>query len=324
MRTLHLFAGIGGGLLADLILGHTPVAAIEQDEYCCTVLQERALDGWFPGLEVVCADVRTVDFSRWAGRVDCIAAGFPCQDISAAGRGAGIDGERSGLWREVIRAIDALRPACVFLENSPNIRTKGRHVVIGELVARGYAWRDGILAAADVGAGHIRKRWWCLAADADRLRQLQPRGSFAAQWRWSGDGVEKIADADRIGDVRQPLAAAGDDDHGRSAGRPQEAGGFENSVAGFADTLRDRSEIAVQRSGVSSADRDAIEAAARYTGAFDWAPPDAGLCGMVDGVSARVQRIKGLGNAQVPLAAAAAWIALGGGEIMIDAEAVRA
>lgn len=103
MRTLHLFAGCGGGLLADLILGHTPIAAVEIEPYPCRVLRERAAGGWFPGLEVVEADVQTVDFSRWAGRVDCIAAGFPCQDISSAGRGAGITGARSGLYREVIR-----------------------------------------------------------------------------------------------------------------------------------------------------------------------------------------------------------------------------
>ena len=80
MRTLHLFAGIGGGLLADLILGHEPVCAVEIDPYCCAVLRDRRGEGWFPDLHVHEGDVRLWDPSPWAGGVDCIAAGFPCQD----------------------------------------------------------------------------------------------------------------------------------------------------------------------------------------------------------------------------------------------------
>ena len=131
MRTAHLFAGAGGGILADLILGHTPVVAVEWDAYACAVLRER-----FPGLRVIEGDVRSVDFAQELAGVDALCAGFHCQDISAAGKGAGIGGERSGLYREVIRAIDAIRPAWVFLENSPLIRTRGRHIVIADLVAR--------------------------------------------------------------------------------------------------------------------------------------------------------------------------------------------
>ena len=176
MNTMHLFAGAGGGLLADLILGHEPIVAVEWDKHACQVLRERAADGWFPGLRVYEGDVRLFDPSEYAGQVGCVAAGFPCQGISVAGKGKGITGERSGLVSEVFRAIDAVRPRFVFLENSPQIRTRGRHVVIAELVARGYAWRDGIIAASDVGAPHQRNRWFCLAADPDGLRELESQG----------------------------------------------------------------------------------------------------------------------------------------------------
>ncbi|MDE1999801.1 MAG: DNA cytosine methyltransferase [Burkholderiales bacterium] len=267
MRTLHIFAGAGGGLLADLILGHTPVAAVEQDPYCCAVLRERAADGWFPELAVHECDVRGFDPSQYAGRVDCISAGFPCQDISAAGSGKGISGERSGLYTEVIRAVDVIRPRFVFLENSPFIRTRGRHIVIGDLVARGYAWRDGQLAASDVGAPHRRNRWWCVAADADGMRELQQGGSIRDQWQWPGHGAEASA-----------------------------------------DTLRRRLESALQRGGLRAADAETIDAAARHTAAYDWAPPDVGVCRVVDGLADRVHRIKALGNGQVPLQAAAAWL----------------
>lgn len=115
MRSLHLFAGAGGGLLADRILGHTPVGAVELDPYCCAVLRARAADGWFPGLKVHEIDIRDFDPCEYAGSVDLVAGGFPCQDISAAGRGAGITGERSGLWSEFARVLRVVRPRYAFV-----------------------------------------------------------------------------------------------------------------------------------------------------------------------------------------------------------------
>lgn len=166
-RTLHLFAGGGGGLYADLILGHTPIAAVEWDPYACAVLRSRAADGWFPGLRVHEGDVRLFDPSEYAGRVDCIHAGFPCQDISPAGRGAGINGKRSGLYREVLRCADVIRPRFLFLENSAAILGRGLGTVLGDLAELGYdAWWT-VLAAAEVGAPHARARWWCIAEHPD-------------------------------------------------------------------------------------------------------------------------------------------------------------
>lgn len=196
MRTGHLFAGGGGGLYADLILGHTPVFAVEWDAYACAVLRSRAADGWFPGLRVHEGDVRLWDPSEYAGAVDCIHAGFPCQDISAAGKGAGITGERSGLYVEVMRAIDAIRPAWVMLENSPLIRTRGRHVVIADLVARGYSWRDGILSAANVGAPHKRDRWWCLARRADAESNRWSEGRPESTGEQGGSGFASLGGED--------------------------------------------------------------------------------------------------------------------------------
>lgn len=118
MKTMHLFAGAGGGLLGDLILGHEPIVAVEWDGYCCNVLRERAADGWFPGLHVWEGDVRLFDPSEYAGKVDCIHAGFPCQDLSVAGNQAGLGADtRSGLYREVLRIAGVVRPRYLFLEN---------------------------------------------------------------------------------------------------------------------------------------------------------------------------------------------------------------
>lgn len=194
MRVAHLFAGAGGGVLASEILGHTSVLAVEINEFRCDVLRARQTEGWFQGMCIECGDVRDFDASRYKGIVDCISAGFPCQDISCAGRGKGIEGTRSGLVWEVFRTIDATRAGIVFLENSPRIRTKGRRDIIAAIVERGYSWRDGILSATDAGAPHKRNRWWLLAANVDGMRKLQSQRSKQELWRRPSYGTEATAD----------------------------------------------------------------------------------------------------------------------------------
>lgn len=271
MKTAHLFAGVGGGLLADLIIGHTPILAVENNEFCCKVLQERKQDGWFSELHIECADVREFDFKPYRERLDLLAAGFPCQDISAAGRGAGIDGERSGLVWEVFRAIDEIQPAIVFLENSPNIRTKGRERITAALVERGYSWRDGKIAASNVGAPHKRERWFCIAANDHGLRKLEQERSKQAFGRRNCHGIEVAADA-----------------------------------------MRNGLQISVQRGRLSQADSETIQAVARHTSTYHWSQINADVCGVVHGISNKSHRIKALGNAQVPLQAAAAFLILAG------------
>lgn len=320
MRTAHLFAGAGGGILADLILGHDPVVAVEWDAYACAVLRER-----FPGLRVIEGDVRTVDFARELAGVDALCAGFPCQDISAAGKGAGIDGERSGLYREVIRAIDAVRPAWVFLENSPLIRTRGRHIVIADLVARGYSWRDGQLAASDVGASHIRNRWWCLAkrADADRVRELQPQGLEREQRGWAGDLGINVADSDQIGRLRRPwaLGACGWAEPAHGCGDMADASG--ERLAQRDDQRSHGQQEQPSASGASHLaqpehrgcegwDQEARNEQSGSAMPPSWWSAEPGMGRVAHGVAHRAHRIKCLGNGQVPLQAAAAWIALGG------------
>ena len=105
LRTLHLFAGAGGGILGDLLLGHHPVGAVELDPYCQQVLHARQQEGVLPWLPIF-ADVRQFDGNPWRGLVDIVCGGVPCQDISAAGAGAGLDdvlarptrGTDSGSW----------------------------------------------------------------------------------------------------------------------------------------------------------------------------------------------------------------------------------
>ena len=195
---MHLFAGAGGGLLADLILGHKPRVAVEWDAYCCQVLRERAADGWFPGLRVHEGDVRLFDPSEYAGSVDCIAAGFPCQDISVAGKGAGIgEGTRSGLYREVLRIAGIVRPRYLWLENVAAI-VPLLGTVVGDLAALGYDCRWCCLRASAVGAPHHRDRWWCLATMGDAAHELPHRRRHSRGWRAeSPDAGEDVAAAAR-------------------------------------------------------------------------------------------------------------------------------
>lgn len=184
MRELALFAGAGGGLLGSCLLGFRPVCAVEIDAYCRRVLFSRQRDGSLPRFPVW-DDVRTFDGRPWRGCVDVITGGFPCQDISCAGKGAGIDGERSGLWGEYARIVREVEPGLVFVENSPALVSRGLGRVLGDLAQMGYDAEWGVLGADDAGAPHLRKRIWILgwrrggaavdAADAERLRVRLPQ-----------------------------------------------------------------------------------------------------------------------------------------------------
>ena len=175
----HLFAGAGGGLLADVLVGARPVLAVEIEPYPRRILALR-----FPGMGIW-DDVRTfsertpecADAFRWMREHRqqlAICGGFPCQDISAAGKGKGISGgERSGLWREFAGILREVRPRFVFVENSPMLVSRGLGIVLGDLAALGYDALWHVLAASDVGARHERERIWIAGrlADRDRLRK---------------------------------------------------------------------------------------------------------------------------------------------------------
>lgn len=261
-RTMHLFAGAGGGLLADILLGHQPVCGVEIDPYCQQVLSARQKDGclpWFP----IFGDVASFDGRPWRGIVDVISGGFPCQDISAAGKGAGITGERSGMWFHMARIVGEVRPEYVFVENSPMLTSRGLGTVLGDLASLGYDARWGVLGAADVGAPHQRDRIW-IVAHANGMRELQPQRSEQEQRRRFSDSSCEVADA---------------------YGANMEGGGAAN-------------------------DKERRETKNRYAGLVgraEWweVEPDVGR--VANGVAARVDRLKALGNGQVPAVAALAW-----------------
>ena len=163
LRELALFAGAGGGILGGKLLGWRTVCAVEIEPYCREVLMRRQNEGHLEPFPIW-DDVRTFDGRPWNGLVDVVSGGFPCQDISTAGAGAGIEGERSGLWKEFARIIGEVRPHYAFVENSPALVRRGLNTVLGDLAALGYDARWGIVSAADVGLPIMRERIWIVAS----------------------------------------------------------------------------------------------------------------------------------------------------------------
>jgi len=209
MRVLSLFGSIGGLDLGLEWAGMTTVGQVEINP----IRREWLEDHW-PGLWRW-DDITTLNPADCPA-CDLIAGGFPCQDVSCAGKGAGLDGERSGLWREMRRIIDTVRPRWIVAENVPAIRTRGADRVIGDLEALGYAVWPLVVGADDVGAPHRRKRVFfvahgelhgrraCGGVEGDQglagQRGREPAGSVQlAGGVGHADGCGKMGDADEDG-----------------------------------------------------------------------------------------------------------------------------
>ncbi|WP_119690588.1 DNA cytosine methyltransferase [Acinetobacter soli] len=162
LNELALFAGVGGGILGSHLLGWNTICAVERDAYAAQVLAQRQNDGILKPFPIW-SDITTFDGKPWNGIIDVISGGFPCQDISSAGKGAGIDGDRSGLWAEMARIIGEVRPRFVFVENSPMLVSRGLTRVISDLAKMGYDAHWARLSASNFGAPHQRDRIWIVA-----------------------------------------------------------------------------------------------------------------------------------------------------------------
>lgn len=173
MRELALFAGAGGGILGGHLLNWRTLCAVERDAYAASILVARQNDGLLPVFPIW-SDVSTFDGKPWQGHIDIISGGFPCQDISAAGKGLGIDGPRSGLWSQFARIIGEVRPKFSFIENSPMLASRGLEKVLSDLATLGYDAKWCCLGADDLGAPHQRKRLWILGADLNQIRGENP------------------------------------------------------------------------------------------------------------------------------------------------------
>ncbi len=162
MNELALFAGMGGGIIAGRMLGFRTICAVELDGACRERLLRRQLDGVLP-LFPIWDDARTFDGTPFAGMVDIVTAGVPCQKNSIAG-GTRDPGEEE-LWLHTFRIIEEVRPEWVALENPPGaiVSTGFLGFILAELAKRGFDARWDRLSAAGSGACHIRWRRWIFA-----------------------------------------------------------------------------------------------------------------------------------------------------------------
>lgn len=274
MRELHLFAGIGGGILGSMLLGHEPVAAVEINPYCRQVLKARQDDGSLPRFPIF-EDVKAFDGHEWRGKVDVISGGFPCQDISLAGEGKGLSGDRSGLWFEMLRVVRAVEPLFVFVENAAALRHRGLDSVLQGLAESGFDAEWSLLSAASIGAVHRRDRMWILGAHPDRTARALADASFREDFL----GARRVLEAQ----ISRTLGG-----HSASVSRGEDV-----AVAGS--------------SGLPQRQGQEAERALSAIGRSSWWASEPSVGRVVDGHPGRVDRLKALGNAQVPLCAAVAF-----------------
>ena len=269
LRIGSLFSGIGGlDLAVECVTGGEVAWFCESDPYARRVLARQ-----WPGVPIF-EDVREVQNPPG---VDVLCGGFPCQDISNAGKRAGITGEKSGLWSEFARLIRTIRPQFVFLENVAAITVRGIGRVLADLAGGGFNAEWGCIRAADVGALHLRNRWFCYGwlADANGEGFCMQRGKW---WR-AADGC-----------------------------------GATRASCGFSDTHRGalwelRQWLWQQHRQQS--ETLAVDAGQTGSGAIDPfrrdSLPAPGVCRGADGSARVVDRLRCLGNSVVPHQAAWAF-----------------
>lgn len=195
MKILDLFSGIGGISLGLERAGMKTVAFCEIEPFQRTVLKKH-----WPEVPIY-DDIRALsaDVLRRAGidDVDIIAGGFPCQDVSVAGKGAGVEhGERSGLWREMFRLVRELMPRWVLAENVPALRTRGGDLVIADLETAGYAVWPLVVGAWAVGAPHKRDRVWIVATRMEHAQALRRQTQRNDDRRQSAEPSSELAHRD--------------------------------------------------------------------------------------------------------------------------------
>jgi DNA (cytosine-5)-methyltransferase 1 len=266
LNELALFAGAGGGILGGHLLGWRTVCAVEWEPYPASVLCARQNDGLLPPFPIW-DDVQTFDGFAWRGLVDVVSGGFPCQDISAAGKGAGIEGKRSGMWSHMARIIREVDPAFAFIENSPMLRTRGLRTVLNDLNSLGFDAKWGCIPASAVGANHKRDRIWIVAhsrSQRGKARIADSQGGQEGNPTIANNSGNDLAHTENSGDV------------------------WRQWQLGFAEQEHD--------SGGGQID-----------GRRKWWEAEPNVGRVDHGVAARVDRLKAIGNGQVPLCAATAW-----------------
>jgi len=295
MYALDLFSGYGG--ITKALTGIVrPIAYCEIEHYPRSILFSRMETGDLP-VAPIWDDVTTLDGKQFRGKVDIIYGGFPCQDISSAGRGAGLEGKRSGLFFEVCRLVEEVQPRFVFLENVPAIRTRGLAQVTESLAALGYDLRWTCVSAASVGAMHLRKRWFLLghAKHDGSSPSERPRGLKEASDARCESREIKASELERADHELSVLA------HSNERGLPPSRS--EQQTARFAGENRECGRSTKSRLG------GVVDGTPEWMDSAHWqSEPD--IPRVTQEKKHRKERIMALGNGVVPLQVRTAFLKL--------------
>ena len=291
LNGLDLFSGIGGiGLALEQWV--RTVAYCERERYAQGVLLSRMQSGEIDTAPIW-DDVTTLR-GNMLPRIDIIFGGFPCQDISVAGAGRGLEGERSGLFFEIVRLIKECQPRFVFLENVPAIRTRGGERVVKELAKIGYDCRWTTISAASVGAPHKRERWFLLAHASNGgrgklLQQIEELRISEQTNTWSNGEIQSLANSNGM----RKLSKQGK--HDRISNRSKKV----------SNTSSKRLERHRQKP-------IRIKTKLHYACDNSWWAVEPSVGRVANGIPNRVHRIKCLGNGVVPLQVRTAFLKLMG------------
>jgi DNA-cytosine methyltransferase len=304
-KMCSLFSGIGGlelGLEAA-VPGLRTCWQVEQDDFCRRVLAKH-----WPDAERF-DDVRTVEPEDIRG-ADVLCGGFPCQDISVAGKGAGLAGDRSGLWWEMHRLISLALPRVVVAENVPALTSRGLSEVLSSLAQCGYSCEWDIISAASVGAWHRRDRLFIIArrddadTDSGNIWDGAEREALGRNNVQTG-GKAELAHNGKEGASANPESLRGNAAHTNSLRELQQKGGIEEkrrrtSDSGEEDDVTHPSRERLEKREGHNARRVLPRLARGYEGAAQ-----SRICPVVDGLPRgmarrRREQIKALGNSVVP------------------------
>ena len=327
INELALFAGGGGGLLAtEWLLGWQTVCYIEKEPYAVEIIKARIKDGFLHDAPIW-DDANTFDGHPWAGLVDVVSAGFPCQPFSNAGKRLADKDDRNG-WPATIRIIREVRPTIAWLENVASLTSyKYFGTILGDLAEAGYGVIWNCLSAKAIGANHERNRLWLLAyseSELGKLRQFTREAKLLAQghgvaWHVAhANGREKGCQPEnkngreaKFGNVGSNISDPNSErreklSDERVAGDALIAGRSNN--AKFAHT--DNPTSTRQRKHSGQIYEESKSKRFELGGSAGWWAIEPKLGRVAHGVARRLDRHKAIGNGQVPEVARSAFIML--------------
>ena len=288
MKELSLFSGAGGGVLGTKLLGWEAIGYVEYNEYCQQVIAQRIEDGCLDNAPIF-SDVNAFISEGYAdaykGMVGVISAGFPCQPFSVAGKKAAKDDPRN-CWPQTLDIIRRVRPRYCLLENVGGLLSRKHRyfeTILKDLAESGYdAWWK-VISAAEVGAPHKRDRLW-IVAYPDSTWELQSEGREQDKWRRASNSSQEMEDTTVIGL----------EEHGYS--QPGHA-----VQSGEDATNTDATRLEGWEPPIGESTTHTI------TGSTCWWDTEPRVGRVAHGMAHRVDRLKALGNGQVPAVAAAAF-----------------